>query len=90
MSDRFSRPPSHPLLTATCDDQHERIEAPRNEDANETARFHDDGQTISPDVGMRRTGDVVVMRVTFAGPAGWSAEATHPAMPSWPEIPIWI
>lgn len=30
----------------------------------------------------RRTGDVVVMRVTFAGPAGWSAEATHPAMPS--------
>lgn len=30
---------------------------------------------------MRRTGDVVVLRVTFAGPAGWSAEATHPGLP---------
>lgn len=29
----------------------------------------------------RRTGDVVVLRVTFAGPAGWSAEGTHPALP---------
>jgi hypothetical protein len=29
----------------------------------------------------RRTGVVVVLRVTFAGPAGWSTEATHPAMP---------
>jgi hypothetical protein len=29
----------------------------------------------------KRTGDVVILRVTFAGPAGWSAEATHPAMP---------
>ncbi|MEO8624994.1 MAG: hypothetical protein ABI625_28175, partial [bacterium] len=29
----------------------------------------------------RRTGDVVVLRIIFAGPAGWSAEATHPAMP---------
>jgi hypothetical protein len=29
----------------------------------------------------RRTGDVVVLRVTYAGPAGWSAEATNPALP---------
>lgn len=29
----------------------------------------------------RRTGDVVVLRITFAGPAGWSAEATHPTLP---------
>jgi hypothetical protein len=29
----------------------------------------------------KRTGDVVVLRVISAGPAGFSAEATHPAMP---------
>jgi hypothetical protein len=29
----------------------------------------------------QRTGDVVVLKVTFAGPTGWSAEATHPALP---------
>jgi hypothetical protein len=29
----------------------------------------------------RRTGDVVVLKVTFAGPTGWSAEATHPSLP---------
>jgi len=29
----------------------------------------------------RRTGDVVVLRVIAAGPAGWSGEATHPALP---------
>jgi hypothetical protein len=29
----------------------------------------------------RRTGDVVVLKISFAGPAGWSAEATHPALP---------
>ena len=29
----------------------------------------------------RRTGDVVALRIISAGMAGWSAEATHPAMP---------
>jgi hypothetical protein len=47
--------------------------------------FYNEAQVYTTDQSklmlMRRTGDVTVVRVTFAGPAGWSAEATHPAMP---------
>ena len=45
---------------------------------NETTSYQSD---ISKLMLARRTGDVVVLRVTFAGPAGWSAEATHPSLP---------
>ena len=30
---------------------------------------------------LRKTGDVAVVTVTFAGPVGWSAVATHPSLP---------
>jgi hypothetical protein len=45
---------------------------------NETNTYTTDLSTL---MLQKRTGDVVVLRVTFAGPAGWSAEATHPTLP---------
>ena len=45
---------------------------------NETNTYTTDLSTLQL---QKRTGDVVVLRVTFAGPAGWSAEATNPALP---------